>query len=339
MFGPLLILVGAVIAALLVAGRLARRRLQRRYPPTGRLVDIGGIRLHVDERGTEHSGPTVVLESGSMAPGLVWHPIQQRIAAFARVVSYDRAGLGWSDPSPRPRTAPVMADELASLLEAAAVPGPYLLVGHSVGGTIVRVFARTHPDRVAGVVLLDGSHEDQMVRAPEALGAFMRAMSRRMPLMFALLGALVHLGIVALRPGFVPSPSPGLPDDIEAAIRARTASAPTVVAAMGAELRDLDRSNDALRALAIRSLGALPLVVVSHGCPEGVPPQFGPDVAAAYEALWQELQLEQAALSPVGRRIVAEGAGHDIPTEAPDLVVDAVRGLLVAGARDRAVAS
>jgi pimeloyl-ACP methyl ester carboxylesterase len=336
MLGQLLIVAGAAIVVLILAGQLARRRLRRRYPPSGRLVDIGGVRLHLDERGTEHPAPTVVLEGGAMAPGLAWDPVQRRIAEFARVVTYDRAGLGWSDPSPRPRTAPVMADELATLLEMAGVPGPYLMVGHSVGGTVVRAFAHAHPDRVAGILLLDPSHEDQFARAPEPLRAFMAGMSRRMPLMFGALGVLVRLGFVALRPGLVPAVSPTLPPETVATIRARVASAPGVVATMGAEMRDLEASNDAVRALTIRSLGDVPLLVLSHGRPEGVPPQFGPEVAAAYERLWQELQADQARLSTRGRRVVADGVGHDVPGEAPDLVATCLREVLaeVSGTRD-----
>ena len=332
MFGPALLAVGAIVVAIVIVGQLARRRLRRRYPPTGRFVDVDGIRFHLDERGREHDGPTVVLEAGAMAPGLVWEPVQDAIARFARVVSYDRAGLGWSERSPRARTAPEMADELAGLLAAAAVPAPYVLVGHSVGGTIVRVFAHRHRDLVAGMVLLDASHEDQFERAPAALRDFMISMSTRMPAVFAVLRQLVRAGIVAVRPSLVPASLGPLPAGTVAAIRARIASEPAVVATMAEEMRGVDAGNDAVRALGIRSLGPVPLVVVSHGRPEGVPPQFGPEIAAAYEALWQELQVAQLALSPIGRRIVADGIGHNVPTEAPALVVDVVREVVAASA-------
>ena len=331
---------GAVgIGALIALGQLARRRLRHRYQPCGRLVDIGGYRLHLDERGTEHSGPTVVLEGGAMAPGLAWEPVQRRVAAFARVVSYDRAGLGWSDPSRRPRTAPEMADELRALLDAGEVPGPYVLVGHSLGGTIVRVFAAAYPERVAGLVLLDASHEDQFTRAPRELRDFMAGMSRRMPALLGLLRLLVRGGIVALRPSLVPAAMGPLPAETLDAIRARVAATPSVIAAMADEMRSLEASNDAVRGLAIRSLGPIPLTVISHGRPEGVPPQFGPEVAAAYESLWQELQVAQSTLSPLGRRAVADGVGHNVPTEAPELVADAIRAMLDEARRPGVLAS
>jgi pimeloyl-ACP methyl ester carboxylesterase len=338
MFGQLVIAGVAAIAVLLIAGQLARLRLRRRYRPTGRLVDIGGYRLHIDERGSG-DGATVVLEGGTWAPGLAWDAVQDEIAAFARVVAYDRAGLGWSDPSPHPRTAPVMADELRTLLTAADVPGPYVLVGHSFGGTIARVFAHRNQDVTAGVVMLDPAHEDQFRLAPEPLRVFTGQMAARMPVMFRLIGLLVRSGLLALRPSLVPVDLGPVPPETLAAIRARIATEPTVIATMAAEMAQLDHGNDAVRALGIRSLGSVPLEVISHGRAEGVPPQFGPEVAAAYESTWQSLQVTLAALSPRGHRIVAAGVGHNIPTEAPALVVEAVRDVIAATRPATAIAS
>jgi pimeloyl-ACP methyl ester carboxylesterase len=312
------------LTAIVLAGQVARRRLARRYPPTGRLVDIGGYRLHIDVRG---SGPTVVLEGGTWVPGAAWAHIQGELASTARVVTYDRAGLGWSDRSPMPRTADVMADELHELLVRAEVPAPYVLVGHSFGGTVVRVFAHRHPGLVAGIVLLDGAHEDQFRRAPAPVRQFMARAAKAMPVMFALLGLIARTGILALRPSLVP-PIGALPADVVAAVRAQVASDPKALAAMTAEMAQLEAGNDRVRALAISSLGEIPIRVVSHGRAEGTPPQLGPEVAAEYERVWQELQAAQAGLSTDSLRLVAEGIGHDIPAEAPTLVVDVVRGLL-----------
>lgn len=318
-------LVGAVVVVG-IAGQVARRRLRASLRPAGRLVDVGGYRLHVEVRGSGR--PAVVLEGGTWAPAAYWRLIAEQLAADATVVTYDRAGLGHSDPGGRPRTAAAMADELRAALSAAGVAGPYVLVGHSSGGTIARMFAHRHPADVAGLVLVDASHEDQFERAPEPIRVFQRRMSGMIRPMFTIVGLAARLGILALRPRLVPGAAAGLPPAVIDDWRASVAARPSVVATMAREMLDLDASNAEVRAARITSLGSVPLVVLSHGRPEGSPPQLGPDVAAAYEAVWQELQAEQAALSSRGRRVVVDGAGHDIPTERPDAVVAAVHEVL-----------
>lgn len=129
---------------------------------TGRLVDLGGYRLRIDCTGA--GSPVVVLEAGLYHSGRVWRDVQEEASTFTRVCSYDRAGVGNSDYSPLPRTAATAAGELAALLDKAGVAGPYILVGHSFGGHIVRLFAARWPEKVAGLVLVDASHEDQYQR-------------------------------------------------------------------------------------------------------------------------------------------------------------------------------
>jgi pimeloyl-ACP methyl ester carboxylesterase len=130
-----------------------------RYPPPGRMLDVGGRRLHVYETG--QGSPTVLLEAGIAATSLSWRPVQDEIAKFARVASYDRAGLGWSDVNSRPLTLSGLADDLQSLLKIAQLPPPYILVGHSFGGLIVRALACRDPNAVAGLVLVDAVRPEE----------------------------------------------------------------------------------------------------------------------------------------------------------------------------------
>jgi pimeloyl-ACP methyl ester carboxylesterase len=130
-------------------------------------VDIGGRKLAL--RCTGEGSPTVILEAGLTAGAVTWEAVQSKVADFARVCSYDRANLGQSDHAKGPRTAQDAADDLAAMLIAAQVPGPYILVGASFGGHIVRLFAAQHPGEVAGIVLVDASHEDQEERIAEVL--------------------------------------------------------------------------------------------------------------------------------------------------------------------------
>jgi pimeloyl-ACP methyl ester carboxylesterase len=136
-------------------------------PALGSLVDVGGRSLYVSDSGT--AGPTVVLESGLGDLAAPWSGLVTDIAGFARVVSYDRPNTeaSASDPAPAPRTGNDVVTDLHAMLESAAIPGPYVLVGHSIGGIFVRLYASQYPDDVAGLVLVDASHEDQFEREQE----------------------------------------------------------------------------------------------------------------------------------------------------------------------------
>jgi pimeloyl-ACP methyl ester carboxylesterase len=141
------------VAAGAVYQKLGLRRDSRLHPPPGTLLDLGTHRLHVLEKG--RGSPTIILEAGLMSTMLSWSEIQYTLAQSYRVVSYDRAGLGWSDLGPLPRTAERMVEELHTLLERAAIPSPYVLVGHSFGGLTMPLFAARYPRETAGMVLVD----------------------------------------------------------------------------------------------------------------------------------------------------------------------------------------
>src|SRR5215472_16891505 len=134
---------------------LGTRRDAIIHAPPGRLIDIGTHRLHLVESGTTNNGPTILLEAGLMSTVLSWTGLQRELSRSYHVVSYDRAGLGWSDLGPMPRTAERIVDELHTLLQRAQIPRPYLLVGHSFRGLTMPLFAARFPAEVAGVVLID----------------------------------------------------------------------------------------------------------------------------------------------------------------------------------------
>ena len=149
----------------------------RAYPPPGQLVDVGGYRLHLHCVGT--GSPTVVIEAGLGDWSASWSSwVQPEAARTTRVCTYDRAGMGWSEAGPLPRTAEHFAAELHTLLHQGGVPGPYVLVGHSMGGLPVRVFAHAYAAEVAGVVLIELMHPGQATQsAPAAPPAAGRAPS------------------------------------------------------------------------------------------------------------------------------------------------------------------
>lgn len=134
---------------------ISTKKDENRYPPPGKLVDVGGYRLHINSTGKE--GPTVVFDAGMGCNSLDWSLVQPEVAKFARVCIYDRAGNGWSDESPLERTSQNIVNELHTLLQNSGEKGPFILVGHSFGGPNVLLFASLYPDEVAALVLVDWS--------------------------------------------------------------------------------------------------------------------------------------------------------------------------------------
>ncbi len=147
---------GFLLLSLLVGmtyQRAGEHRDTRLHPPPGKFVNLGTHRLHLLDEG--RGSPTIILEAGLMSTNLSWTDLRSKLAESYRVVCYDRAGLGWSDIGPMPRTAERIVAELHSLLDRAAIPGPYVLVGHSFGGLTMPLFAARYPEQIAGMVLVD----------------------------------------------------------------------------------------------------------------------------------------------------------------------------------------
>jgi pimeloyl-ACP methyl ester carboxylesterase len=154
------------VIALGVVGALAQiiasASDSRTFPPPGRLINVGGYEMHIYCSG--EGSPTVILDGASVDTVSGWHWVQTELAKSTRVCAYDRPGLGWSDLGPEPRDATQNAEQLHRLLEQAGIPGPYMLVGHSLGGLYMRVFAAHYADEVAGMALIEGTHPDFLAR-------------------------------------------------------------------------------------------------------------------------------------------------------------------------------
>jgi pimeloyl-ACP methyl ester carboxylesterase len=292
--------------------------------PVGKLIDVGGYQLHLHTRGT--CNPAVIMEAAIWDLGLTWSLVQPDVAQFTRAVVYDRGGLGWSDPSPKPRTAAAMVEELHTLLGCAQIEPPYVLVGQSFAGLLVRLFAYTYPDEMAGLVLVDAAHEDQDLRYPEAI----RAMAQ--PMFDAQLQLLQQRRATAVAEGPLPSmfPAPAqMPADIVERYQALITEDTTRLDTMIDELAALEESRSQVRAARDRSLGDIPLIVLSHGIPQAIP-GLPDEVNRAYEAAWQQMQIEVAAQSSKGQHFVVKGAGHMIHHDRPEQVVAAIRQVVEA---------
>ena len=176
-------------------------------PAPGRILDVNGLGMHLYQIGTD--GPAVIMEAAIGDFCLTWSLVHNRIAQFARAITYDRAGLGWSDPSPSPRTGRIMVQELRRLLDSAGI-SPFLLVGHSFSALLARLFASTHTGECIGMVLLDPAHEDQFKRFPapiqEAFGPIRSGARSTLP---KAADALGHRGTGEISPVVVAPPSFG----------------------------------------------------------------------------------------------------------------------------------
>src|SRR6516165_10312402 len=161
------------------------REALRRAVPSARFYDVGGRQLMLYASGT--GGPAVVVLPGGGLTGLGYLNLHEQVSQFATSVLYDRAGTGWSDRVPLPRSATEVTDELRSLLRVAGVPGPYVFVGHSLGGIYARRFAQRFPADVAGLLFLDPAHEDYTIRLPPP------SLFERLRTSFALVRALLQL--------------------------------------------------------------------------------------------------------------------------------------------------
>jgi pimeloyl-ACP methyl ester carboxylesterase len=297
-------------------------------PPIGQLIDIGGYRLHIACQG--EGSPTVVMEAAIGETGLLWSLVQPAVAKRTCACVYDRAGYGWSDPSLRPRTAQVMVEELHTLLGTAQVPGPYVLVGHSLGGLVVRLYAARHPQQVAGMVLVDSAHEEQYQRAPKEIRELLPQFEEQARQQLEGLKALIVSG--SLDPAMLPIP-PQLPADAAETFRALVAASPKHIETFSAEQQAVHAIHAELAAAGITSLGDLPLVVLSHGQPM-LMPGLTAEGNQVNEQLWQQLQADLAALSSQGRLVVATDSGHYIQLERPELMIDAIQ-VVAAGRNER----
>ena len=296
-----------LLAVLALTGFLYERRARNHdlqlYRPPGKLVDIGGYRLHISCLGSSSgSGPTVVLEYGLEASDFDWRLVQPQIASFARACFYDRGGYGWRDPSPRPRVPSLMAEELHTLLHAAGEKPPYILVAHSFGSFNAIMFAHKFPEEVSSLVLVDGSNTLSLRPFPLRQRISLRAMQLMIP-----------FGLPRWR-GWCGGNAPNELRGEKQAISCRSSLYETFYREREAF------SASVLEIRGIPSLGTLPLIVIARD--PGLP-------GAPHEqaAGWQDIQAEKMRISSHAELVIATGSGHDIPLARPDVIVAAVKKL------------
>jgi pimeloyl-ACP methyl ester carboxylesterase len=287
-----------IIFILVVAGvvfQLASTASDRQnYQPIGDILEVDNHRMHLYCVG--EGAPTIILEAGGISFSLEWYWVQQQLSATHRVCAYDRAGSGWSEPSSLPRTATQITQELNALLRAANIKPPFVLVGHSYGGVLSRVYAHQFPDQVIGLVLVDSA-----ILLPDTFAtedAFLQ-WKRENDLLQVFLWAMVRTGIYRLTIG-EELRSYGYPDAIArqlTALRASNQAFDTYYAEAVLFRRELTQE-----AVAAQNLGTLPLAVLWA---TDVPP-----LASTQSERLAQLQQAVAAYSSNSIILYVDGANH-----------------------------
>jgi pimeloyl-ACP methyl ester carboxylesterase len=276
--------------------------------PPGQLIDIGNhCRLHIFCMG--EGEPPVILECGTGGISLDWHPLQKEISRLTNVYSYDRAGSGWSDASPHPRTIPQIVKELHCLLSRLEVSQPYILVGHSLGGLLVQYYARQYPGKVAGIVLVDSSHPKiyQFLPPESARKNRKELIKRWVSSLFGLLPA-ANLENVPLDVRHVYS---------------KLLARPSYWRSLISQNKYLNKENIAELFDNVGAFPDIPVIVLTPRTADWLS-QITPELPR----LWLETQKELASLSPTGKLVFVE-SGHSIPDENPEAIMDAVRQILI----------
>jgi pimeloyl-ACP methyl ester carboxylesterase len=291
------------------------------------MIEIGDRSWHLIDRGA--SGPAVIFESGISATCLNWSQVRAQVDGFARACSYDRAWLGWSDPAKSPRTTSTIIDELHALLEAAQIPPPYILVGHSFGGLLVRAYAARYSEQVAGLVLVDPLSPKEWLHASPAHSRMLRfgvRLSRRGALLARIgvvRGALALLmGGGRLVPHWIAKLSSGRGESVISRLVGEVRKMPPetwpMVRAHWCLAKSFLGMADYLQALPASSAEAVAL---------GEPVEIPVTVLSAASAPPHQLEERDgiANRSPRGRHIIARKSGHWIQLDEPELVVEAIR--------------
>jgi len=307
LFVGLCLILGLLIY-LLIRESITRHKYRAEYPPPGQMVSLKTHDIHLNCVGS--GNPTVVFEADLDQYGsLSWVPVQEEIGKFTRACSYDRAGILWSEPGPRPRDGDTIARELAAVLDVAGEEGPYILVGHAFGGAYIRIFSGQNPDIVCGMVLLESSHPEMLTRFDE-VGLTPEIPDRNSRPLILLLS---HLGSPGRYKGNIYNLPPKIYDPVQAFLPESS---------MTWFDEKVEAPNTLAQAGQVEYLDNLPLIVMAS-------PEPSPSVAQGqiFQDLWLELQQDLLLLSE-NSEIRIYDIGHYPQLQNTELVIEAVQDML-----------
>ena len=303
----------------------------------GRLVDVGGWRLHLNCTGKARaSQPIVILESGKGDFSVEWSLVQPGVAKFTRVCSYDRAGDGWSELGPHPRTFHQIVYELHTLLDKANIKPPFVLVGHSYGGWLVRLYASIYPADVVGMVLVEAGADNPRRLLPDGKLVRSSDITKRLPI--PAVKVTNPLRVSDIPPNALSQMIAGAQEDAKHANAAPRDKLPSdaqrmrtwtlaqvghVAAAVNPFENEELAGLRAERAKSEQPLGDMPLIVLTRGISE----EEGPD-RQAFEEEHRREHAALAAMSRHGKMVIAARSGHHVQLDEPELVIKSIRDVV-----------
>jgi len=305
-----------VIIATIIAGQVAKKSFAQQFPAPGKLLNLGQRRLHVYCTG---EGPvTVILEAGLNDFSIHWNRLVPLLNKEVRTCAYDRAGLGWSDPNSNNINIQNAAADLDQVVSAIPNDKPLVLVGHSFGSLVVRLFAQQHPEHVRAIVLLDPANEFM----PERIDGYSEVLAQGAS-QFKTLSLFAKIGLIALMPNKIPAGD--LSGKALEQYRAVLASgdflsgAAAESAAMVSNLRYMQTQDQS-------NLTNIPITIISRGLPDPIP-GLPENSASNLENTWSALQTDLVTRLHA-KQLFATGSSHAIHLHQPELVYQAIKPFL-----------
>jgi pimeloyl-ACP methyl ester carboxylesterase len=285
---------------------------QDRAMAPGKFFRIGDAEFHLLCKG--NGSPAVILESGRGTSSLAWTHVIDGVQNATRVCAYDRLGIGWSSEDQRPVTSANVVQDLYLLIERAQIDTPVILVGWSAGGYFNRKYFERFPEHVAGMILVDSSHEQQRLRLPQSEQDLSELRG---------CADIAWTGIIRLFDLMKPAVAMEMAADEQLRVFNRTGYCSGLLRVYSQPVIELEDEGT------LSPLGSLPLIVIQRGKPPPLdPPEFMEKEQQEWDAIWSELQLELSSLSSDSKHLIAHESGHRIPYEQPGIVSDAILGMV-----------
>ncbi|QQP10492.1 alpha/beta hydrolase [Lysinibacillus agricola] len=309
-----------VVSLTLIAGFLyeliSYKNVKNKFPPDGQMVDVGNREIHMNIQGIKTNLPPVVIETGTGSWSYDWSNVQQELSKHTQVITYDRAGYGWSDPSPNGFSVDTTIEDLSKILESSKIDTPVILVGHSVGGIYSRLFADRYPEKVSGLVLVDSRNEYFSEQATEYNNKFFETQDQTMNRILSQIGIVRLIGKNMF--------SDSIPDYISAEKYINVHWDAPFFKVLGEEIKEIKVSEKLLKDT--QSLGDKPLTIVTPIDVElmAVELGFSEQEASDLNKKWKDSQKRLTNLSTNSKFVLVPNSSHSVMYDQPEVIIESI---------------